>query len=722
MEEPAPALRALHRSLLVIGMVVLLSAAGWWLLAAPSGAVPGDLVCPAAPTISGTPQLGATLTPSVWTCTGTAPTYTYLWSPDGAIGTTDTLSAADVGQMVTVTVTATDSTGSVSVTSAPVGPVTAPPVNTPAPTITGTVLQGDTLTAHPGTWGGYPAPTYTYSWSDGTTGLTDTLSAADVGKAVTFTETASNSIGSATASVKTAAVKGPPVNTSPPTITGLHEQGATLTANPGTWSGFPVPTYTYAWSDGATGPTDTLAAVDVGQTVTVTVTAHNSVAPVPPPTATASVGPVTPPASLQNISLPTISGTAQQGAMLTANPGGWSGTLPISYSYAWSDGTTGPTDTLSAADVGTYVSVTVTASNVAGGLAVTSASLGPVSPLGPVATTTALAASPNSAVTNQAVILVATVTSINGAAAPSGSIAFKNGGNAISGCANVAVAPTAQSVTVTCQASFAAGTPELTAVFTPGPGSNITPSASPTNPVTVARDSTSTSLDASSTAYVGAKTTYTATVAAPPTRPGPIGPTGSVQFLDRGQPISGCLSQPLSSGGATCTITYASRGTHSITARYSGDRNFTGSATSAAPVNVQPPQARGALTSTMQWTFFYTPTYTTVMALVVNGASGATVVVKCQGKGCPFAKRAAVVSRTRRCGTNGKRTCSSNGTVNLTQSFVKHHLRTGARIIITITRPSWIGKYYSFTVRARRAPRITINCLAPGGTRPGAGC
>jgi hypothetical protein len=79
----------------------------------------------ALPTITGMPQQGQTLAASTGTWTGTGPiTYTYLWS-DGAKGSTDTLGAGDVGQNISVAVTATNSAGSVSATSAGVGPVTA---------------------------------------------------------------------------------------------------------------------------------------------------------------------------------------------------------------------------------------------------------------------------------------------------------------------------------------------------------------------------------------------------------------------------------------------------------------------------------------------------------------------------------------------------------------------------------------------------------------------
>ena len=41
---------------------------------------------------------------------------------------------------------------------------------------------------------------------------------------------------------------------------------------------------------------------------------------------------------------------------------------------------------------------------------------------------------------------------------------------------------------------------------------------------------------------------------------------------------------------------------------------------------------------------------------------------------------------------------------------------------VTFTRSHWIGKDYRFTIRAGHGPRIAINCLAPGGTKPGVGC
>lgn len=93
-----------------------------------------------------------------------------------------------------------------------------------------------------------------------------------------------------------------PANTTPPAITGTVQEGQTLTASAGTWSGGPT-SYTYAWSRCttscvavATGTTYTLTAADVGATVRVAVTAKNaqgSTTAESAPTATVTAAPPT---------------------------------------------------------------------------------------------------------------------------------------------------------------------------------------------------------------------------------------------------------------------------------------------------------------------------------------------------------------------------------------------------------------------------------------------
>ena len=80
----------------------------------------------------------------------------------------------------------------------------------------------------------------------------------------------------------------------------------------------------------------TLAVADEGKTIRVRVTATGAVQP-PGVAFSAEVGPVTaaqqnPPSNTQ---APSITGIAQQGQTLHANPGEWSGTGPITFGYQW---------------------------------------------------------------------------------------------------------------------------------------------------------------------------------------------------------------------------------------------------------------------------------------------------------------------------------------------------------------------------------------------------
>lgn len=170
------------------------------------------------PSITGNTVVGQVLTcnPGEWD----DPTliFSYQWLADGvaisgATGKTRTLQAAQAGAMISCTVTARNSAGSWPATSAEVGPVTAVPANTAAPSISGTAQVGQTLTAADGTWTGTPTPTLTRQWNaDGTaisgaTAATYVPVAGDIGKVITVTVTGTNSAGNANAtSAGTAAV------------------------------------------------------------------------------------------------------------------------------------------------------------------------------------------------------------------------------------------------------------------------------------------------------------------------------------------------------------------------------------------------------------------------------------------------------------------------------------------------------------------------------------
>lgn len=138
----------------------------------------GDFLNVTPVTISGTAQVGATLTatPGAWAPAPT--TRSYQWRRDGApivgaTGTTYTAVAADAGTVLTVTesVTGTHLIGvpvtsvGVTVAAAPVtaAPQVVPAVNTKVPAVRGKAKVGRKLVASAGSWNA-PGHTFRYQW------------------------------------------------------------------------------------------------------------------------------------------------------------------------------------------------------------------------------------------------------------------------------------------------------------------------------------------------------------------------------------------------------------------------------------------------------------------------------------------------------------------------------------------------------------------------------
>jgi hypothetical protein len=186
------------------------------------------------------------------------------------------------------------------------------PANTGEPRVSGTTVQGQTLTTTNGTWSGSTPMTFQYRWLrcdtsgggvngvncstiSGETRKSYILTAADVGHRIRSRVIASNSDGTASANsnatpgvVQPSSTAGPPALKMQPTISGTAQEGKTLTANRGSWTGRMPQTYTFQWRRcdqtggscadiaGATGSTYLLTAVDIRRTLRVRVTAHNS--------------------------------------------------------------------------------------------------------------------------------------------------------------------------------------------------------------------------------------------------------------------------------------------------------------------------------------------------------------------------------------------------------------------------------------------------------------
>ena len=246
---PSSARRILTRRRVVVGAItVAVLAVLVPTVSARQQAAPTNTALPA---ITGNPAVGQTLTVSngTWTTTGTA-TYTYEWlrcpasgggsngedcASIGATNSTYVVAAGDVGFRLRARVSAQDAGGQASAVSDATAAITAQagPPNTQPPTITGSTVVGEKLTANPGTWTG-SGVTFAYLWSrcdaagagcaDITTATqsTYTLVTADAGKTLRVKVTGSNASGSnSVTSAQTAVVtSGGTPSTGCPTGTG----------------------------------------------------------------------------------------------------------------------------------------------------------------------------------------------------------------------------------------------------------------------------------------------------------------------------------------------------------------------------------------------------------------------------------------------------------------------------------------------------------------------
>ena len=349
-------------------------------VAAPT--VPANTV---APVVSGSAVMGSTLTSTTGTWTGTAPiTYTYQWrraatNIAGATAATYVTVLADVAAAITCRVTGTNAAGNAAGTSNAIT-VTSVPANTALPTISGTRLLGAVMTVTNGTWTGSPTPTYTRQWTRNGTNIAGATSAsytavqADVGTILACRVTATNSAGATSATATGSVINALPVNTAAPVVSGSAVMGATLTTTNGTWSGYPTPTYTYAWLRagtpiaGATAATYVTVLADVGTAVTCRVTATNDVGAVNATSnATTITGANTAPV---NTVAPAVTGANVVGSVLTCGTGTWTGNPTPTFTYAWYrgagaiSGATANTYTLVTGDVGQNITCRVTGTNV----------------------------------------------------------------------------------------------------------------------------------------------------------------------------------------------------------------------------------------------------------------------------------------------------------------------------------------------------------------------
>jgi hypothetical protein len=388
----------------------------------PSGVVAG--LAPielTAPSITGAPGVGQTLTVIAGSWTGSPTKVKYRWQKcnsagqacefiAGAKSANLLVASAELGYTIRVLETAVNTYGEgLAASSQPTHAILAGvPGLISAPAIGGTPAVGEVLfVTEFGTWSNEPTESK-YEWqlcssSGGScVPLAGTLYAEeyavtteDVGHTLRFVETRSNVVGESApgASLPSGIVAtDAPTNVTAPRIEGYDAVGVKLQVRRGTWR--PEPTSpTYQWErcgttgggceaiGGQTRETYELGAADVGYRIRVLETVRNEYGSSQPASSTATEAVVASPPV--NIHPPGVTGVPVQGDTLEATEGEWSGS-PTRVTYEWErcepsgegcvDAAGGTNYAVSAADLGQVIRVVATASNAGGpGLPATSA-------------------------------------------------------------------------------------------------------------------------------------------------------------------------------------------------------------------------------------------------------------------------------------------------------------------------------------------------------------
>ena len=212
-----------------------------------------------------------------------AATFTALWqkctsaAPEscttiaGQTAQTLTVTDADLNMYFRVQITAVNTYSGTLKYSPVFGPIVKPvaPSTKTAPVLTGVAKEGEILSVTNGTWNGFPAPTFTYSWQRcdsanactaiaGATAATYKLTYSDSGYAIKASVKATNSIGSATvASNAIAGVLGTLTPFMAPQVSGVEALGQTLESDSGIWTGSNSTDFVYKWQRCASTVTTT---------------------------------------------------------------------------------------------------------------------------------------------------------------------------------------------------------------------------------------------------------------------------------------------------------------------------------------------------------------------------------------------------------------------------------------------------------------------------------
>ena len=252
------------------------------------------------------------------------------------------------------------------------------------------------------------------------------------------------------------------------------------------------------------------------------------------------------------------------------------------------------------------------------------------------ATTTVLTSSASTAPFGESITLSATVTAQSPGSGPAfGVVTFTDTTsntvlgtattNAVSGIATLTLGGPTTPGGPAPLPNLSVGTHTIVATFAPGAQGNFAASTSNTLTQVISQSATTTAVSSSVTpSSFGQQVTFTATVA--PVAPGTGSPTGSVTFVDT---TSGTTlgTTTLASGTATLNVSNLAIGSHTITATYGGDTNFTTSTGTTTQVVNQSATTSTVVASPSPAVFGQSVTLTATVAASGSGTGTPTGTV-----------------------------------------------------------------------------------------------
>lgn len=314
-------------------------------------------------------------------------TFTVIWKRNGAEipgagnGLTYTLTPSDLNSKISVAMTYTSNLSSQNLPHSNEYQNVAPGVQTlsPVPTISGVIQVGSTVTAIPGNWDDAVAKSYVWrrngSAISGAINSTYKLKPEDENQSLTVVVT-----GTKTGYVS-ASQSSTPVIVQPepelPMISGLVRVGSTLRASSGDWPN--GTNLAYAWNvrrcsscgkfTFATAAynkaTFALSTNQLGYAIQVCVSDVRQMSS-GLPTRCSEYTPVATTGVMSAPPVPTISGAARKGLILSVNPGKWQKGVALTYQWTKNgvaiSGARGATYKISQADIGAKLNVRVTGS------------------------------------------------------------------------------------------------------------------------------------------------------------------------------------------------------------------------------------------------------------------------------------------------------------------------------------------------------------------------